>query len=158
MSCGFTSPKSLQDNEKLRKEMDAMQKQMNALKNQQSGSTVTPRATHPAPSPASAKSKSKRSPPNPKVKSKSKSRASTEEAAEEEEEAEPESDSDGSGGSEAGLSEAAKKQRLRMLCERKGSGKLLVPEEVHNMWKKGGHTRDELVTVLEEAGFDKEWG
>ena len=147
-------PKSLQDNAKLRKEMDAMQKKMDALANKRSDSKVTPRATRPAPSPASATSR--KSPPNPKVKAKSKSRASAAEA-DEEEEAEPESGSDGSEGSEEGLSEAAKKQRLRRLCERKGSGKLLVPLEVHEMWLKGGHTRDELATVLEEAGFDKEW-
>ena len=132
-----------------------MQKKMTAFMNQQSGSTQTPRATHPGPSPASAKSK--KSPPNPKVKAKSKGRASTQEASEGEEEAEPESDSEGSG-DEAALSEAAKRQRLRRLCERKGSGKLRGPEEVHELWKKGGHTRDELATVLEEAGFDKEWG
>lgn len=54
------------------------------------------------------------------------------------------------------LSEAAKRQRLRRLCEKKGSGKLHVPESVHQLWLKGGHTRNELLTMLEDAGWDKE--
>ena len=64
-------------------------------------------------------------------------------------------DESGPGGDKE-VSEAAKKQRLRRLCEKKGSGKLHVPESVHQLWLKGGHTRDELCNMLEEAGWDKE--
>lgn len=54
------------------------------------------------------------------------------------------------------LSGAAKRARLRRVCERKSSGKLLVPESVHNLWKQGGHTRDELCEMLEDAGWNKD--
>ena len=54
------------------------------------------------------------------------------------------------------LSEAAKKQRLRRVCQRKPSGKLSVPESVHDMWKQGGHAREELQELLEESGWDKD--
>ncbi len=55
------------------------------------------------------------------------------------------------------LSEGAKLGRLRRLCERKPSGKLKVPENIHNMWKRGGHDRQELLHMLEEAGFEEDW-
>lgn len=57
---------------------------------------------------------------------------------------------------EEDLSEAAKKQRLRRVCQRKPSGKLGVPEKVHLMWKEGGSKRDELQEMLEAAGWDKD--
>ena len=66
--------------------------------------------------------------------------------------AEQESESE----SEKELSEAAKKQRLRRVCQRKPSGKLGVPEKVHVMWKEGGSKRDELQELLESAGWDKD--
>ena len=47
--------------------------------------------------------------------------------------------------------------QLRRLCERKGSGKLNVPISVHEMWAKGGTTRDELRMLLEQVELDKEW-
>ncbi|CAK8995911.1 Uncharacterized protein SCF082_LOCUS4565 [Durusdinium trenchii] len=53
--------------------------------------------------------------------------------------------------------EAAKMARLRRVCERKPSGKLMVPEEVHNRWRTANH--DERVAMcdeLEAAGWDKE--
>ena len=72
----------------------------------------------------------------------------------------PSDDPGSAGESEVGgeneISEAAKRQRLRRLCEKKGSGKLHVPESIHQLWLKGGHTRDELLHMLEEAGWDKE--
>ena len=46
--------------------------------------------------------------------------------------------------------------RLRRLCERKPSGKLQVPEAVHEQWKQAGKTRDELRALLEKNDFDKE--
>lgn len=74
---------------------------------------------------------------------------------EDREEPDAEVSASGSGGEED-LSEAAKRARLRRLCEKKGSGKLNVPEEVHLLWKKGGHTRDQLAELLEESGFEKD--
>lgn len=52
-------------------------------------------------------------------------------------------------------SEAAKRNRLRRLCERKPSGKLNVPEAIHLKWKAGGQERKELEDLLEAADFDK---
>eukprot|EP00438_Fugacium_kawagutii_P012770 Skav214219 [mRNA] locus=scaffold489:555068:560453:+ [translate_table: standard] len=34
--------------------------------------------------------------------------------------------------------------RLRRLCEQKGSGKCNVPQVIHDAWKRGGQSRDEL--------------
>ena len=84
-------------------------------------------------------------PPNPKVKSKKPPMDDCSDV-----EPEPETDDNEE------LSEAAKKARLRRVCERKGSGKLKVPEEVHEMWLKGGHARDELCKILEESGWDQD--
>lgn len=64
----------------------------------------------------------------------------------------PQSDSDSE---EEGLTEAAKQQRLRRLCERKPSGRLNVPVEVHEAWKCGGPPRDDLMKLLEDANFKK---
>lgn len=58
--------------------------------------------------------------------------------------------------SEAELSLAAKEARLRRLCEQKPSGKIKVPLEIHEMWKKGGVSREELLGMLEDAGWDKD--
>jgi len=73
---------------------------------------------------------------------------------------EPEmSEGQGSGsesGEDAGLSLAAKKNRLRRLCEKKPSGKIQVPESIHQMWLKAGHTRDQLLEELENANWDKD--
>lgn len=60
--------------------------------------------------------------------------------------------------SEAELSLAAKEARLRRLCEQKPSGKIKVPLEIHEMWKKGGVSREELLGMLEDAGWDKDSG
>lgn len=62
-----------------------------------------------------------------------------------------------SGESEPGEpSQGAMEGRLRRLCEKKPSGKLRVPEEVHAMWAKGGHTRKELLKKLQDAGWDED--
>ena len=50
----------------------------------------------------------------------------------------------------------AKKHRLRRLCERKPSGKLNVPLEVHEMWRRGGVELEALLVALEEANFNKD--
>ncbi|CAK9085808.1 Uncharacterized protein SCF082_LOCUS40624 [Durusdinium trenchii] len=46
--------------------------------------------------------------------------------------------------------------RLRRLCEKKPSGKLNVPQDIHNMWLAGGHSRDNLRALLEKFEFDKD--
>eukprot|EP00435_Cladocopium_sp_Y103_P021951 s2483_g5.t1 len=46
--------------------------------------------------------------------------------------------------------------RLRRLCERKGSGKLKVPQAIHDQWVAGGKQRDELRMLLEQYEFDKD--
>lgn len=46
--------------------------------------------------------------------------------------------------------------RLRRLCEKKPSGRIQVPQAIHEKWLKGGKERDELRKLLEEYDFDKE--
>ena len=63
--------------------------------------------------------------------------------------------------SEPGLaapaSEAAKRARLRRLCERKPSGRIFVPEEVHTKWKNANSDeRDAMVEVLEANNWSKD--
>ena len=59
---------------------------------------------------------------------------------------------------EGELSESAKNQRLRRICEVKpGTGVCRVPDEIHARWKKGGTERLKLRDELEAAGWDKEW-
>lgn len=139
--------------------MKAMQ---DALARVSQGGNGTSRAT----SPASTHARSSGKKPNPKVKAKSKAapkgRASKGSDDDDNDASEPDDDNDAMDGSDASdgdenMSEAAKKQRLRRLCERKGQGKLKVPEKIHEMWRQGGHTRDELCAMLEEANFDKDW-
>lgn len=113
-------------------QMEQMQASLDALK------LATPSSSRP-----------RSSPPNPKVKGKPHHQASDSDPG-------SENEADSNSGGENELSEAAKKQRLRRLCERKVSGKISVPEEIHAMWQKGGHHREELSRMFEEAGFDKE--
>ena len=55
-------------------------------------------------------------------------------------------------------SEAARNARLRRVCERKPSGKLLVPEDIHLKWKNNcGRDRDDLLEALESCEWDKDW-
>ena len=57
----------------------------------------------------------------------------------------------------APASEAAKRARLRRLCERKPSGRIFVPEEVHNKWKNGSSDeRDAMVEILEANNWSKD--
>ncbi|CAJ1404491.1 unnamed protein product [Effrenium voratum] len=51
--------------------------------------------------------------------------------------------------------EQAKRHRLRRLCERKPSGKIQVPQEIHEQWAAGGQGREDLMQMLEEAEFNK---
>lgn len=107
---------------------------------------------------APSKGEARRSSAKPKLAPKSKSKKH---------EPEPEEPSEGPGvsedeGSEVDsqdeqeISEGAKLGRLRRLCERKPSGKLRVPDAIHDMWKQGGHKRQELLRLLEEAGWQED--
>lgn len=134
----------MQDNEKLRKQLDEMKKAMAA---KASGSNDPEPKTRPkakAKCKAKAKAKSAPAEPDAELSANDEDPEADEDEGEEEEEQE--------------LSEAAKRQRLRRLCERKGSGKLHVPLAIHEMWLQGGHTRDELVEELEKAGWSKDGG
>ncbi|CAE7941224.1 unnamed protein product [Symbiodinium sp. KB8] len=46
-------------------------------------------------------------------------------------------------------------QVLRRLCQRKKRG-MMVPEEIHKLWVKGGSQRRELAKILIEVGEDKD--
>ena len=64
---------------------------------------------------------------------------------------------DGSEGSAAEeLTEGAKNNRLRRLCERKPSGRCNVSDAIHEQWKAGGHQRQELMDILEASNWDKD--
>lgn len=55
-------------------------------------------------------------------------------------------------------SEEAIAGRLRRLCEKKPTtGKCKVPDEIHELWKKGGTSREELLKVYAEVGEHKDW-
>ena len=46
--------------------------------------------------------------------------------------------------------------RLRRLCEKKPSGRLNVPQAIHEQWLQVGGPRDELRQMLEQLDFDKD--
>ncbi|CAE7222025.1 unnamed protein product, partial [Symbiodinium pilosum] len=52
--------------------------------------------------------------------------------------------------------ETAKYHRLRRLCEKKRSGKLLVPEQVAADYKAGGDARQKLMDQFGECGWSKD--
>ena len=52
--------------------------------------------------------------------------------------------------------EEAKEQRLRRLCEKKPSGKIHVPQHIHEKWAKGGSNRQELMELLEQCEFKRD--
>ena len=55
------------------------------------------------------------------------------------------------------LSQAAKDARLRRVCERKPSGKIKVPLEVHEKWKSGNkEDRQHLMEILEEGNWSQD--
>ena len=53
-------------------------------------------------------------------------------------------------------SEGCKKNRLRCICERKPSGRLHVPKEIHEKWLKGGTDRDELMELLARCDWKRD--
>lgn len=55
-----------------------------------------------------------------------------------------------------GLTEGAKNNRLRRICERKPSGKCAVSDAIHEQWKAGGHKRQALMDILAESNWDKD--
>ena len=58
---------------------------------------------------------------------------------------------------ETALSQEAKMAKLRRVCEKKPSGKVKVPEEIHMKWKQNnGDDRAELLKALEDSNWDKE--
>ena len=53
--------------------------------------------------------------------------------------------------------DAAKDARLRRLCEKKPSGRLQVPEEMHLKWKSASREeRDDMIALLEQVGWNKD--
>lgn len=53
--------------------------------------------------------------------------------------------------------QAAKDARLRRACERKPSGRIKVPEAVHEKWRTGSRAdRDELMDVLASCDWDQD--
>ena len=56
------------------------------------------------------------------------------------------------------LTQGAKLNRLRRLCEKKPSGKIAVPEEIHKKYMLGGAERQSLLEELESSGWDKATG
>ena len=54
------------------------------------------------------------------------------------------------------LSKEAAKQRLRRVCTGKADGILGVPQAVRDAWKAGGASRDRLLTVFMNNGYDKD--
>lgn len=118
--------------EELQKEMDA--KDAKAKENKMKRPAKTPTPKHGAPSPASSKAT-----PTPKSIAQASGHGD---------------DSAGSESETGGeLTKAAKLNRLRRLCERKPSGKLNVPEEVHRKWAAKGHEREQLLEILEGCGW-----
>ncbi len=124
---------------RMQAQLAALQKDMDderaekATKPKKPNKVKTPPATHPGPSPASAA----KAPPRKDVKGRPEPEASESEDLE-------------------GLSQAAKLQRLRRLCEMKPSGTCRVPEAIHKRWAAKGHSRQELLDALEEANFDED--
>lgn len=55
------------------------------------------------------------------------------------------------------LTEAAKNNRLRRVCEEKPSGRCHVPQEIRDRWAKGGSERLALRDELEQCGWDKDY-
>ena len=45
--------------------------------------------------------------------------------------------------------------RLRRLCGKKPSGKIQVPEDVHQAWKAGGVQRENIMEIFVNSGCDK---
>ena len=137
---------NMQANRRMQEQLEAaLRERDDAVKSKakvdKSVTTPTPKVS--APSPAS----SHKPKPKPAPVAKGKAR----QAAPEQDESEA-SDNDGE------LSTGAKLGRLRRLCERKPSGKLNVPQEVHDRWAQKGKARDERLEELEACDWDPDKG
>ena len=55
------------------------------------------------------------------------------------------------------VSKEAARQRLRRSCQRRSDGSLAVAEDIHEQWKAGGQTRDNLLKVFMENGMNQDW-
>lgn len=151
----FYIPLALQDNDELRDKMAKMQDALAALNLSKKGKgpeETTKTTVRPSPSLTKPHKKT----PNPKSKAASKTSKSKSADDDDDEDSAPDDASGDDDDDDEFLSEAAKKQRLRRVCQRSSLGKLKVPENIHEMWLKGGHTRDELCKILEESGWDQD--
>ena len=101
-------------------------------------------------------SKSGKARGTPKPQSKPRKHETPPESDENQSEDEDDVDDDEGSDGDTDPSEGAKLGRLRRLCERKPSGRLNVPAHVHEQWKQGGHPRQQLLEMLENAGFEKD--
>ena len=122
-----------------------------------SGSLTTPPARKvPAPSPKTPASVTgtRRKAPAPRVEEEKHGDKEDEEDEDEENEDE---EGDEQEEPETTLTEAAKNNRLRRVCERKPSGKIRISQEIHDQWAKGGSERLALRDHLENCGWDKDW-
>ena len=143
---------SAQANEKLQAQLDSMQKQLDSQK--KSSQASSSRSRRPT---SVAKGTAKK--PQPKGKHgfwSDEASGSGEDDDDGSDDDQLESDQESNESEPGEPSQAAMEGRLRRLCEKKPSGKLRVPEEVHLMWSKGGHTRKELLKKLQDAGWDED--
>ena len=111
--------------------------EIESLKESKGSSSTTPPATRRAPTPASKQKARPNQEPEPET-------------------GDRDGGSDDASDGNQDLSEAAKRNRLRRLCEKKPSGKRNVPEEIGLKWEKKGRDRDELLEALEAANFEKD--
>lgn len=96
-----------------------------------------------------------------KSKPKAKPKAKSSHPSPDEDEDEPVSSDEGGSGKKDPKAppdnKAARHARLRRCCERKPSGKIYVPVEVHEKWKNASlKERDQMVAELEAANWNKE--
>lgn len=138
--------KALAANDELKDELRDLKKYLK----QPVGSTSTPPPRHPAPSP------SNHTPPKTTRPEKKAKRAEKERK-----EKEPNKSEEGkASGSKRDSSPSlpAKLHRLRRLCERKPSGRLNVPEDVHLQWVNGDlSTEMKMLETLENAEWNKDY-
>ena len=133
-------PIQCQANARMQSQLAAMQTEMDQkakTKQKRKPVTETPTPRHGAPSPASSK---------PSSSTKVQKAAAAVDPGQE------------SGSDDDEPSQAAKLNRLRRLCERKPSGKLNVPEEIHQQWAAKGHSRDLLLEALEAVNWNTDLG
>lgn len=127
--------------------LKAMEKKLNAH-DSTSTATVTPTGRkRPAPTPKTATPKAKAK-PGRGSDHEGEDEGSMDDGFPHESGSEPENPED--------VTEAAKNNRLRRLCEKKPSGRCHVPDHVHEQWAKGGAERMALRDRLEEVGWDKD--